>query len=145
MNRRGMSLIEVVFACGISLVVLAIGFRAYATLTRIDDVESHREMASLTVQTAIDAIKRDVRAGSSVSGSGQSMSISGPSGRIAYRTVSGGLQRVTSHGRRVFRGASAEFSSAGGNGVQVKVRAKDKVHGRPIRIEVSSFVRPRNH
>lgn len=143
MNARGMTLMEVVYASGISLVVLAIGFRAYVGITRIDDVERGREMISLSVQSAMDSVKRDVRAGSSVSGSGHLLSINGPNGRISYNDTGSGLQRTEGHARRVFKGASAEFS-ASGNDVQATVRAMDIVHRRPIRVEVSSFVRTRN-
>ncbi|MDO8589376.1 MAG: hypothetical protein Q7T82_20325 [Armatimonadota bacterium] len=143
MNRRGMTMLEVIFASGLSLVVLAVGYRAFATMTRIDDVESRKEAISLNAQSAMGRIKQDVRAAAFALGTGSLLSMSGSNGRVVYRAGSRGLERVSSCGVSVIKGVQGEFSSTGG-GVRVTVRARETVHRRPVRVEISSFVRPRN-
>lgn len=142
-HRRGFSLMELIFAVGLGVVVMAIGYRAYVGVTRVHDVESRRESMMLTVQNVMAKIKQDTRSAGSVSGSKGSLVIDG--GRVVYSNLpdGAGIQRAAGRGRATFEGPVAEFSISR-PGVNVTIRSEDTVHRRPIRIEVTSFISPRN-
>ena len=110
------------------------------------DVETAREMATFTVTSAMNSIERDVRAASSVSAAGQSLVINGPDGRIAYRYIPGaGLEKTIGRGHHIYKGLIARFSPGENRrGVNVALSWNSTVHKRPIRMEVASYVMPRN-
>ena len=145
-TRRGMTLIELMFAMALSLTMLAVGYQAYISFTRVDDLESRRESMMLTMQNAMSKIKSDVRSGASVSGSKGSLVISGGENTVAYRNFSSGsgIERWVGVRRTRYKDVTAEFSFTGTSGVNIRLVSKASVHRRPIRIEVNSFVRPRN-
>ena len=144
-DRRGPSLIELIFAAGLGLAVLAVGYRMYFSVTRINDYENKRESMTLSVQNVMGRIKQDVRAARSVSGSGNSLALTSDAGQIVYRNArnGSGLQRSMGGGWCVFRGVTARFSPSP-RGAEVSLRSQSSMHRRPIRIEISSFVSPRN-
>ena len=145
-HRRGFSLMELIFAVGLGVVVMAIGYKAYVGVTRVHDIESRRESMMLTVQNVMAKIKQDTRSAASVSGSKSSLVIDG--GRIVYSNLpdGAGIQRAAGRGRATFEGPVAEFSIVRqpASGVNVTIRSEKTVHRRPIRIEVTSFISPRN-
>ena len=144
MTNRGFSLIELIFAVGLGLAVMAVGYRAHVGVQRMHDIESRRESMTLNVQNAMTKIKRDIRSASSVAATGDSLVID--SGRITYRSTSRGVERTTSDGRGAIPGVKASFETGSGGepGAQVTLRAEDTVRRRPIGIEVTSFISPRN-
>jgi hypothetical protein len=133
-------------AASLSVVVLAAGYQAYIGFTRVDDIESRREQMTLNVQNLMARMKSDIRSGASVSGSARRLVITGTEKTIIYTSLPGGagVERVSGSRRTRYKEISAEFSTAGRSGANVRLTAQDSVHRRPIRIEVSSFIRPRN-
>ena len=144
MTNRGFSLIELTFAIGLGLTVMAVGYRAHVGVQRMHDIESRRESMTLNVQNTMAKIKRDVRSASTVAPTGDSLVID--SGRITYRSTPRGVERTTSDGRGTTQGVKARFKTGSGgvSGADVTLRAEDTVRRRPIRIEVTSFISPRN-
>lgn len=147
-NRCGFSLMELIFAIALGLVVMSIGYGAYFSFMRADEAASERDSMMLTVRNAMSKMKHDVRSSSSLGGESGSLVLSGEDGRIIYRNAPGGegLERAGERGRSVFKGVRAEFSQDKGEnpGVSVRLRAESVKQGRPIRVELSTFVSPRN-
>ena len=143
MSRRGTSLVELIFAMGLGLTVLAIGYRAYVAVNRADDYESRREAMVVTVQSLMSRVKQDVRASRAVTGSSTQITLTGGR-RVTYKTMPGkGVARSTGGGAALYQGVSAVFSPTGG-GVGIALSAQSRVHRRLIHVEVSSYVSPRN-
>ena len=144
MRNRGFSLIELIVAMGVGAVVLAVGYRAYVDVLRMQDVENRRESMMLAVQDAMRNIKTDVKSGAALAVTANTLVIDG--GRVVYRTKPDGIERKTSDTRRTFEGAQAEFKPGPNRlpGVSMTIRAEDMIHRRPIRIEVAGYVSPRN-
>ncbi|MCX6345745.1 MAG: prepilin-type N-terminal cleavage/methylation domain-containing protein [Armatimonadetes bacterium] len=143
-NRCGFTLMELIFAMAISSIVLGVGYQLYAITLRSQDVECARETAMLSVQNAMARIKSDVRTGSSVHVNGGELRIQGENGLVVYRNKPGaGVERMFGRSHVVFKDVTAKFA-ASRSGVGVDLRSSIRVHRRPIRIEISSFVSPRN-
>ncbi len=144
MTNRGFSLIELIFAIGLGMTVMAVGYRAHVGVQRMHDIETRRESMTLNIQNTMAKIKRDIRSASTVAATGDSLVID--SGRITYRSTPGGVERITSSGRATFQGVKARFKAGSGGafGADVTLRAEDTVRRRPIKIEVTSFISPRN-
>lgn len=142
---RGFTMLEMVFSMGLSLIVLAAGYGAYFGFCRADDVERSRELVTIAAHGAMSKIKQDIRASGAASASGSTLSLQTPDGRVTYRSRpnGSGIDRIESRRRSFLKGASASFASRG-RGVDVSVRSSAKVHGRGIRVDLSSFVIPRN-
>jgi len=142
--QRGMTLVELIYSIGLSLVVMAVGYGAYASFARADDVERQREQLNLTAQNAMGRIKEDVRSASAIAASGSTMALSMAGDRVEYRNLprGSGVERRARHGRCLFKAVSATFSRSGG-GVNVSVKARAKTHGRAIRVDLTSFIVPR--
>jgi len=140
-----MTLLEMIVASGVSLVVFAVGYGLYTRVTRLDEVEARREAMTLTVQNVMSRVKQDVRAAQSAACSRGSVTLATGHETITYRTLTdrSGVERLRSDRRAVYRGLTAEFE-ASGTGVNVTLRSLAVVHRRPIRIEITSFIRPRN-
>lgn len=140
-TRGGFTLIELLFAMGLSLIVLAVGFSAFFNISRADDVERTREQLTITSNRAMDTIKEDVRAAESFSALGDSLVLNA----ITYSNLpnGAGIERLTQHGRSPFKGVRASYKQHG-RGVDISIKAHKKVHGRVIRVELHSFVTPRN-
>lgn len=143
-TQRGMTLIELMYSIGLSLIVMAIGYSAYASFARADDVERQREQINLTAQNALGRMKEDVRWANTVAASGSTMVLSTREGRVEYRNLpkGSGVERRARHGRCLFRAVTATFSRSGG-GVDISVRARTRLHGRAIRVDLTSFIVPR--
>ena len=144
-SRRGFTLLEMLVAATISIAVLAAGYQAYTGFMRADDIEARRESMNLGTQYLMNQIKGDVRAGSSVNGTKDSLVISGPNGAVTYRNLrdGSGIEKLIA-GRRVkYRDIVGEFSTSNG-GSNIMLRSKANVHRRPITVEISSYIRPRN-
>lgn len=149
MNRkwRGFTLMELIFAMAISGIVLGVGYQLYVVALHNQQIECARETVMLSIQNAMGRIKKDVRTGSSVQVNGSELRISGGNGSIIYRNRPGaGVERVFGRSHVVFKDVTATFaaSRSGGRGVDVDLRSSIRVRRRPIRIEISSFVSPRN-
>ena len=144
-SNRGFSLVELIFAIGLSMVVLAAGYSAYFHLTRADDVERRREQVTASAHNAMARIKQDVRASSSARASENVLSLSTSSGPITYRNLpnGSGVERHTSSSRGRLNGASASFQQSG-RGVNVSITAHETIHRRAIRVDLNCFVAPRN-
>jgi type II secretory pathway pseudopilin PulG len=144
MRNRGFSLIELIFAIGLGMAVMAVGYRSYVGVQRMQEIEDRRESMMLNVQNAMSQVKRDIRGASTITATGGSLVID--SGRIKYHSNPAGIDRVTAKGRYTLRGVHAEFkeSPRAAPGAGVVVRAEDTVRGRPISIEVTSYISPRN-
>lgn len=143
-RNRGFSLLEMIVTAAISAAVLATGYSLYVGVLKAQDLESQRESMMLTVQNVMGLIKRDVRNGASVSGDQDTLIIDG--GRVRYKCQPNGtgIERITkSQGKCIYKGISAKFTLDNG-GVRVKLWSNAKVQRRPIRIEVTSFISPRN-
>jgi len=137
MNRRGFTLIELVVATGLGLMVIAIGYKAYFGALRVDDHAAKRESLTLGVQNLMARIKQDVRGAHALNVANGTLTIDG--GRVIYRNTDAGVER----GKCVYRDTRAEFTSEG-QGVDIRLRAGASVHKRLVRVEVESYVRPRN-
>jgi type II secretory pathway component PulJ len=139
-----MTLIELIYSIGLSMIVMMVGYSAYASFMRADHVERQREQLNLTAQNAMARVKEDVRSASAVSASGGSMLLNMAGDRVIYRNLPGGsgVERRASRGRCLFKDISAEFSRSG-EGVDVSVRARSQVHRRAIRVDLESFIIPR--
>ncbi len=147
-NDRGTSLIELIFAMGLGLAVLAIGYRSYLGVLKVSDYEDRREQITVGVQNLMERIKKDVRAGSSVAVSGNILTIDGAGLRIVYVSSpdGSGVRRETPSSRSIYKDIKAQFAAAPGRrGVQVRLNSDSRVHRRPIHVEISSFVSPRNN
>lgn len=142
---RGFSLIELIFALGLSMVVLAAGYSAYFNVTRADDVASRRERATISAHNAMSRIKEDIRASRSAIASGSTLSLSTAGGSITYRNLpdGSGIERRTSVSRGILKGATASYTQSG-RGVNVSVKARANMHRRAIRVDLNCFVTPRN-
>ena len=145
-NRRGFTLLEILVAMAISAIVLTAGYRAYFLAMQTQDVETARESAIFTLTTAMSCIEHDVRSASSLSVSPNSLTVAGREGRIVYTYSPGiGLEKTVGQGHRMYKGLTARFSRGEGRkGVNVELRWDSKVHKRPVRMEVTSYVVPRN-
>lgn len=145
-SRRGFSLVEVMVAATLSIAVLAAGYQAYIGFMRVDDIESRRESMMLGVQNVMSKIKSDVRSGLSVGGSRESLVISDGVNFVMYKNLpdGSGIESFIGMRRTKYKDITAEFSFDGTSGVNVRLVSKASVHRRPIKIEVNSFVRPRN-
>jgi prepilin-type N-terminal cleavage/methylation domain-containing protein len=145
-NRRAFTLLEMLVAMAISAIVLMAGYRAYFLAMQTQDVETARESATFTITTAMNSIKHDVRSASSVSVSPGSLTIAGREGRIVYKCMPGiGLEKTVGQGRHIYKGLTARFSRGeSGRGVNVELKWDSRVHKRPVRMEVTSYVIPRN-
>ena len=144
MTNRGFSMIELICAIGLGMVVMAVGYRGYVGVGRMHEIEERRESMMLNVGNALGQVKRDVRGASNVTATGGSLVID--SGRIIYRSGNAGIDRITASGRGTIPGMRAQFNASpkGAHGVSVTVSAENTVRGRPIRIEVTSHISPRN-
>jgi hypothetical protein len=144
-SRRGTSLMELVVAVGLGIAILGVGYRAYFTLTRADDYESKRHAMMLDVQNLAARIKQDVRAANLVVVFGDTLALNTSDRRINYHSLAhaSGVERSTRYGRGVFRGVSAQFEGTGG-GVRMRLWSELRSHRRSIRVEISTFVSPRN-
>jgi len=144
LDRRGISLTELIFALGVMLIVLCVGYRSYFGLTRADDIEKQRESITLTVQNAMSRIKEDVRAASAVSVTGSSLTAFGSGFHVTYHSLpGGGLDRVIGTGHFIYKNVNAAFTRSG-SGVDVALSAKTTAHGRAIRVDLQTFISPRN-
>jgi len=144
-NRRGVALIELIFAMGLGLIVLSVGYRTYATVSRAHQYECSRESVMLTAQNLLGRIKEDVRAANSVAVSRNTLTVrSGPRTTIYRILPSGaGVQRAIGRGRALYAGVGAEFAAGSSHGVSVRVFARQRANRRPIRVDISTFVSPR--
>jgi prepilin-type N-terminal cleavage/methylation domain-containing protein len=144
-RRKGFTLLELIFSMGLSLIVLAAGYGAYFSFSRADDVERSREMVTIAAHGAMSRIKQDIRASSAATASGSTLSLRTSDGRVTYRSRSNGsgIDRIGPSSRSFLKGATASFVRRGG-GVDVSVRASTKIHRRAVRIDLNSFVMPRN-
>ena len=144
-TRKGFSLIELIFSMGLSLVVLAAGYGAYFSINRADDVERRREEVTISANNAISRIKEDIRGANSASVAGHALTLNTVDGRIAYRNLpdGSGIERRTSAMHSVLKGATASFVQSG-RGVNVSTKARAKIHGRAIRVDLNCFVTPHN-
>ena len=142
---KGFTLLELIFSMGLSLIVLAAGYGAYFSFSRADDVEARRELVTIAAHGAMSKIKQDIRASGAATASGSTLSLQTPEGRFTYRGRSNGsgIDRIGPSSRSLFKGATASFAQRG-RGVNVSVKASAKVHGRAIRVDLNSFVMPRN-
>ncbi len=141
-SRRGVTMMELLYAISLSMIVLAGGYGAYASFSKADEVEARREQMNLVAQSAMAQMKSDVRAAASVSASGNTMVASGAGGRIRYLASASHLERKSHLGRRIYKGISASFLPQDG-GVSLSVRARATVHRRVIKVDLNSFVMPR--
>jgi len=143
MRRKGFTLLEATCAMGLGLIVLAVGYSAYFSITRADDVESRREMLTIRAHNAMEHIKRDVRSATGVSASHTILTVATVDGPVVYRSSVRGVERIA--GRRLsrFPDTSASFAQDGA-GVEVSVNARANVHRRVIRVDLDCFVTPRN-
>lgn len=144
-TQRGMTLLELIVSMGLSLIVLSVGYGAYSTFTRADDVERQREQLTLTAQNALGRIKEDVRSASTISASGGTLALASAGKKITYNnlTKGSGLERKATRGRCLFKGVAAHFTKTG-SGVTVSVTARAKPHRRAIGVDLNSFVAPRH-
>jgi|GEM_PF-1372396 len=144
-RSKGFTLLELIFSMGLSLIVLAAGYGAYFSFSRADEVERRRELVIIAAHGAMSRIKEDVRASSAAAASGSTLSLQTPDGRVSYRSRANGsgIDRITPGRRSFLKGATASFAGSG-RGVNVSVKASAKVHGRAIRVDLNSFVMPRN-
>lgn len=142
---RGFTLLELIFSMGLSLIVLAAGYGAYFNFSRADEVERSRELVTIAAQGAMSRIKQDIRTSSAATASGSALSLHTSDGRLTYRSRSNGsgIDRIGPGRHSFLKGAAASFAK-NGRGVNVSVKASAKVHRRAIRVELSSFVMPRN-
>lgn len=141
-RNRGFSLLEMIVTAAISTAVLATGYSLYVGVLRAQDLESQRESMMLTAQNVMGQIKRDVRNGASVSGNSDTLIID--SGRVRYSCRPNSVERIINvQGRCIYKGLSAKFTLDNG-GVRVKLWSRDKVQRRLIRVEITSFISPRN-
>ena len=142
---KGFTLLELIFSMGLSLIVLAAGYGAYFSFSRADEVERSRELVTIAAHGAMSRIKQDIRASGGATASGSTLSLQTPDGRVTYRSRSNGsgIDRIGPRSRSFLKGATASFWGSG-RGVNVSVKASAKVHGRAIRVDLSSFVMPRN-
>lgn len=141
-NRRGLSLIEMIFVIGLGAVVLAVGYRMYASVQRADQFDSRRHQIALTSQNLITRIKQDVRSAKAATASGSLLVLDSGSRRIVYRDQSQGVERQVGRGRAKYPGLRAEFTAKQG-GVIVRVWSDVKVNRRPVKIDVTTFVHAR--
>ena len=141
-NRRGATLLELVFAIGLSLVILSVGTKTYFAVARADEIESRRESAMLTAQNLMARIKKDIRSGSGLRASGNSLTITARGRQTTYKSGKDGVARLTCGARSVYHGIAASFSPSG-HGAGINLVATDRVHRRPIHVEISSFASPR--
>ena len=144
-RQRAFTLLELTFSMGLGLIVLAVGYSAYFNVVRADDVERRREALATTALEAMNTIKQDVRAAGLVAPLGNTLVLNTTDRRITYRPMprSTGILRLTSHGRREFKGVKASFSGSDG-GVNITIQANERIHGRVIRVDLDCFVTPRN-
>lgn len=142
---KGFTLLELIFSMGLSLIVLAAGYGAYFSFSRADEVERRRELAVIAVHGAMSRIKQDIRASSDATASSSTLSLETPDGRFTYRNRANGsgIDRIGPSSRSFLKGATASFAGSG-RGVNVSVKASARVHGRAIRVDLNSFVMPRN-
>ena len=141
-SRRGFSLIEMIFVIGLGSVVLAVGYRMYASVVRADQFDSRRQEIVLASQNLLGRIKQDVRSANLTSAFGSSLVINSTDRRITYRSLPGRVERGARHGWAKYPGLRAEFRAKQG-GVWVRVWSDAKVNRRPVRIDVTTFVHPR--
>lgn len=143
-NRRGVSLIELIFAMGLGMAVLAIGYRMYASVARADQFDSRRHQIILTSQNLITRMKEDVRAANLVAAFGDSLVLNSTDRRITYRSLpnGSGVERGTRFGWTKYPGLRAEFHVKQG-GVSIRIWSESKVNRRPVKIDVTTYVHPR--
>ena len=144
LSRRGMTLIELIYAMGLSMIVLAVGYGACTGFAKADEVEAKREQLNLTAHSAMARIKGDIRSASAVSASGHELTLATPDGRVRYATSPGrkGLQRISQHGQYLFKAVTASFSRQD-SGVNVVLRARALTHRRVIDVDLTSYIVPR--
>jgi hypothetical protein len=143
-KRRGTSLVELIVAIGLGFTALSAGYGAYYRFACADDYEAKREAIGLTANNLIRRIKQDVRAASSVNGSGNVLALTVRGKQITYQNLPViGVKRITRDGRWTVRGVNASFTSSG-RGVRISIRADKMVQRRPLKFNVTSFVMPRN-
>lgn len=144
-SRRGMTMLEVIVAVALSSAVIMTGYQLFYSVMQTERIESRRDSMMNDVQNMMNRIKSDVRAGSSVSGGGGSLAITGPSGTITYRNMKNGtgMERVTSRGTAKHEGLAAQFSVRG-RGAEITLSSRDTMYRRPITVEISSFALHRN-
>lgn len=144
-QNRGFTLLETIVATALSVAVLSVGYSMYIGVFKAQNLANQRESMMLSVQNVMSQIKRDVRSSGSVSGNYNTLILD--SGKVSYKSLSDniGIERKSaSHAKRIYNGVSAEFG-LGSGGVSVKLRSNAKVQRRPINIEISSFITPRNN
>jgi hypothetical protein len=137
-----MSLIELIFAMGLGMIVLGVGYRMYAGVARAEQFDSRRHQIVLASQNLLTKIKQDVRSANLVAVSGDSLVLSSTDRRISYRSLPDGVRRVTRGGSAKYPGLKAVFR-ASGDGVRVRVWSHSVVNRRPVKVDVTTFVRPR--
>ena len=142
-SRRGFTLFELIAATAIMTVVLSTGYRLWQSVNKADDYQARREEMTLASQNLMATIKRDVRAATSVSASGGRLTVRSPEGITTYSSLQDGVRRAGPSGGGWFAGADARFNAERG-GVRVTITSDSIVYRRPIHIEISSFVSPRN-
>ena len=145
LDRKGLTLLEMTFVMGLSLIVLAAGYSAYFSVTRADDVERRRETLTASALNAMAHVKEDVRSASEATASGSTLTLATTDGPVTYRGAAHGtgIERIAGRRRSLFKGATASFARSGA-GVDVSIKSRAKVHGRMIRVDLDCFVTPRN-
>lgn len=141
LGRRGMTLVELIFAMGLGMVVMAVGYKGYVGVTRANDYADRREATTVAAQNLMGRIKHDVRSGSSISASGASLTIGGAG--VTYASTRQGVERKVGSGHAIYKDLTARFAPQAG-GVSVTLRSATRVHRRPIDVEITSFVAPRS-
>lgn len=144
-NNGGFTLLEMIFALGLSMVVLAAGYGALFSFSRNDEVERTRERSTISAHDAMSRIKQDIRQSSSAAVSGAALTLSTADGVIVYRNLAdgSGVERRANSMRSVFKGSTVSFAQ-NGRGVQVSVRSSANTHRRAIGVDLDCYVMPRN-
>ena len=143
MRRRGFTLLEATFAMALDLIVLAVGYSAYFSVTRADDVERRREMLTTNAQSAMARIKQDIRSSGGATAAGSTLTLATAAGPVVYRNSPGGVERLSGHRRSRFADVKVSFRQ-NGPGVDVSINADASIHRRVIRVDLDCFVTPRN-
>lgn len=143
-DRRGLSLIELIFALGLGMIVLGVGYRMYAAAVRADQFDTRRHRIVLASQNLIARIKQDVRSADGAWAHGSSLVLNPSDWRIDYESErdGSGVRRGTHHGWSRYPNLRADFRNEG-QGIRVRVWSDAKVNRRPVKIDVTTFVRPR--
>jgi prepilin-type N-terminal cleavage/methylation domain-containing protein len=148
LNQRGATLIELIVAMGLAGIVVTAAYQAYISSVRIQEAEVRRESMTLTVQNLMHRIKQDVRASRHAVARGGTLELNKAGKNVTYRSLPGGdgVERTAGRGRMVYRFVTADFSENGNGvrGVNVRLRLNAIERGRKVRVDVSSFISPRN-